>query len=191
MTTLHIKIHSLLTTMIFESTSKAAPSLTILTKLIYQDWVKNIFITGYVDCADFREYVKNSFIGNYAGLRYCAKYGFINDYADYTDIQGHVKNGFIIDHTDYANFRDYLKNNFITDDANYSALQITITYTGFFFRKFNAVLDTSLAQSVKWHHLPATKESTHCIPERLHILMFLTVLWFCLSLASKLSAMKK
>lgn len=93
--------------------------------------------------------MKNSFIGNYAGLRYCAKYGFINDYADYTDIQDHMKNGFIIDHIDYANFRDYLKNNFITDDANYSVLQITITYTGFFFRKFNAVLDTSLAQSVK------------------------------------------
>ena len=88
-------------------------------------------------------------------LRWCIDY---SDKADYTDIQLYVKNNFIIGYTNYGVWKATIDNTFITDYADiqkwkivitdyddYPVLNITVTYTGIFFRNFCVVLHASLA----------------------------------------------
>ena len=63
-----------MTELIFQTTLKIVSLLTALATLLFRDYVKNNFITDYIDYTDFRGYVKNGFV------------------TDYVDIQDFVKN---------------------------------------------------------------------------------------------------
>ena len=100
-TRLHIKIHSLVT------------SLTL------RRYIKNRVITDCTDYADIQGSTKNKFITEFADCLVFNTRWELRLRSDYADIHDNTQNSFITDYTDYADFREHIKSNVTTDYADY------------------------------------------------------------------------